>query len=80
MDVDYILSGSEDDDTDDATAQEAARFAGINDGWKVVLWLPGPKMKLKVAGVLVDPRRDAANLDHAGRWFAAASVDLHRPQ
>lgn len=32
----------------------AAAFAGIEKAWWVVLWLPPPKMKLKLAEVLVD--------------------------
>jgi hypothetical protein len=34
--------------------QQAAKFAGLDDGWKVVLWLPAPAMRLKVADVLVN--------------------------
>ena len=34
--------------------REAAAFSGLTDGWKVVLWLPSPGMRLKVADVLAD--------------------------
>lgn len=34
--------------------ETAARFAGISPRWKVVLWVPSPKMRMKVAEVLVD--------------------------
>jgi hypothetical protein len=34
--------------------QTAARFAGIRPRWKIVLWVPSPKMRMKVAEVLVD--------------------------
>lgn len=34
--------------------KQAARFAGISPRWNVVLWIPNPDMRLKVAGVLVD--------------------------
>ncbi len=32
----------------------AARVAGVADAWNVVIWLPSPSMRLKVAEVLVD--------------------------
>lgn len=32
----------------------AARIAGVKDAWNVVIWLPSPSMRLKVAEVLVD--------------------------
>jgi HD superfamily phosphohydrolase len=46
--------------------QDAARFAGINPGWKIVVWLPEPAMRLKVAGVLVDSGKGVAALDSLG--------------
>ena len=42
--------------------QDAAAFAGLSDGWKVVLWLPSPKMRLKQAEVLVDHGEGIAQL------------------
>ncbi len=33
--------------------QDAARFAGVTPRWHVLLWIPNPSMKLKVADVLV---------------------------
>lgn len=42
---------------------DAARFAGVNPGWKVVIWLPEPTMRLKVAEVLVDSGKGVAALD-----------------
>lgn len=41
----------------------AARLAGLEHGWQVVIWLPNPDMKLKVAGVLVDNDDGVAPLD-----------------
>lgn len=32
----------------------AARVAGVDPAWQVVIWLPSPEMRLKVAEVLVD--------------------------
>ena len=34
--------------------EDAARFAGISPRWKVVLWVPSPRMRMKVAEVLVE--------------------------
>lgn len=34
--------------------RDAAAYAGLAEGWQVVLWLPAPAMRLKVAEVLVD--------------------------
>ncbi|HVX70428.1 MAG TPA: hypothetical protein VHA79_12145 [Mycobacteriales bacterium] len=46
--------------------QDAARFAGVSPGWKVVIWLPEPTMRLKVAEVLVDSGTGVAPLDSLG--------------
>lgn len=37
----------------DGLERDAARFAGLDDGPHVVLWLPEPEMRLKLAEVLV---------------------------
>lgn len=34
--------------------RNAAAYAGLEEGWQVVLWLPAPAMRPKVAEVLVD--------------------------
>jgi HD superfamily phosphohydrolase len=34
--------------------REAAEYAELGEGWKVVLWVPKPEMRLKQAEVLVD--------------------------
>lgn len=34
--------------------QQAARFADITPAWWVLIWIPDPRMRLKVAGVYVD--------------------------
>lgn len=47
---------AEDPRTRRALENAAAKFAGIEDGWKIVVWLPSPKMRLKVAEVLVYTR------------------------
>ncbi len=67
--------------------QEAARFAELSDGWKVVIWLPQPTMRLKQAEVLVDHGRGICRLvdyssrgreiydDHMALW--SLSVYVH---
>lgn len=42
---------------------EAAHRAELTHGWKVVIWLPNPNMRLKVAEVLVDNEEGVAPLD-----------------
>jgi HD superfamily phosphohydrolase len=37
-----------------ALEEEAARWAGLKHRWSVVVWLPSPEMRLKIARVLVD--------------------------
>lgn len=37
--------------------RRAAAFAGLEKAWWVVIWLPPPKMKLKLAEVLIDDGR-----------------------
>lgn len=44
-----------------ALESAAADFVGLDAGWKVVLWIPSPSMRLKVAEVLV----------HSGRGYVA---------
>jgi HD superfamily phosphohydrolase len=34
--------------------EDAARFAGLERAWQILIWLPSPTMRLKVAEVLVD--------------------------
>lgn len=49
-----------------ALEEGAARCAGVTDRWKVVLWLPSPDMRLKVAEVLVDQDGKINALDKVG--------------
>jgi HD superfamily phosphohydrolase len=37
-----------------ALEQAAARFAGVEREWNLLVWIPEPKMRLKIAEVLVD--------------------------
>jgi hypothetical protein len=46
----------------------AARYAELSDGWKVVIWLPKPTMRLKQADVLVDHGEGISRLvDYSAR-------------
>ncbi len=68
--------------------QGAARYAELSDGWKVVIWLPKPTMRLKQAEVLVDHGDGISRLvdyssrgreiydDHKALWSLA--VFVHR--
>jgi HD superfamily phosphohydrolase len=40
--------------------RQAARYAGLAEDWHVVIWLPRPEMRLKLAGMLVDHGRGIA--------------------
>lgn len=67
--------------------REAAHYAGLSDGWKVVLWIPNPGMRFKVAEVLVDdgeqvnglaaisPQGEEIVKQHQSLW--ALSVYVH---
>lgn len=57
----------------------AANEASLQHGYEVVVWLPSPDMKLKVAGVLVDNGNGIAPLDRlsdAGRRIVSQHKDL----
>jgi len=43
----------------------AAAFAELREGWQVVIWVPKPTMRLKVAEVLIDDRGQITQLDRA---------------
>lgn len=34
--------------------RRAARWAGVDPAWQIVLWVPGPNMRLKLADVLIE--------------------------
>jgi hypothetical protein len=57
--------------------ERAAEAAGLDHGWQVVIWLPGPAMRLKVAEVLIDDGEGVAplsRLSDAGNQI----VEQHR--
>ncbi|MCU1358637.1 MAG: superfamily phosphohydrolase [Acidimicrobiales bacterium] len=45
--------------------RRAAEWAEVPEAWRVAVWLPSPKMRLKVAGVLVDQNGHVNELDKA---------------
>ncbi len=58
---------------------DAAHRAELAHGWKIVIWLPNPNMRLKVAEVLVDNEEGIAPLDRlsdAGGQIVAQHRDL----
>jgi len=74
--------------------RKAARHAGLDADWHVILWVPGPKMRLKLAEVLVDHGKGIAKFvdfstkgsdiyeDHRRLWtisvFVHPTVPDHR--
>jgi HD superfamily phosphohydrolase len=61
--------------------QRAARFAGVDPAWKVLVWLPSPKMRLKVAGVLVDDGKEIRKFvdrEEDGKKRGADIYEAHR--
>ena len=58
--------------------QRAAHFAGLAGDWQLVLWLPAPKMRLKVAEVLVDTDGLITPLDKVGNERAQEIYNAHR--
>lgn len=67
--------------------RRAARFVGIDPAWQVILWIPNPRMRLKIAEVLVQQedglirplaRALPSDTDHAsGDEDAALIVQRH---
>ena len=61
--------------------QAAARFAEVGPSWRVLVWLPSPEMKVKVAGVLVDDGTEIRTFgmrEKDGKKRGAEIYDAHR--
>ena len=43
--------------------RRAAKWVGVDPAWRIVLWVPGPKMRLKLADVLVEDRGMISKLE-----------------
>lgn len=55
--------------------ESAARWAGLDRRWQVVIWLPSPKMRLKIAEVLVD---HGGRINHLDRIARERAEDIYR--
>ena len=56
---------------------EAAQYVGLEDKWHLVLWIPSPDMKLKLAEVLVGNSERVTSLhEHSSR--VREIYDMHR--
>ncbi len=53
--------------------RKAARHAGLDADWHVILWIPGPQMRLKLAEVLVDHGKGIAKFVD----FSAKGSDIY---
>lgn len=61
--------------------RRAARFASVRPAWRILLWLPDPRMRLKVAGVLVDDGREIRRFvdrEEDGKGRGADIYDAHK--
>lgn len=58
--------------------EAAARWSGLEHRWAVVIWLPSPKMRLKVAEVLVDYNGRINHLDRIARERAEDIYEAHQ--
>lgn len=58
--------------------EAAATFAGMKERWQVVIWLPAPKMRLKVAEVLVERDGQISPLDKVGNKRAEEIYASHK--
>ena len=45
--------------------RRAARWVGVEPAWRIVLWIPGPKMRLKLADVLIEDRGMISTLERS---------------
>lgn len=66
-----------DADTRRTIEMKAADRAGLKKRWRVVVWMPPPKMRLKVAEVLVESEGTIVPLDRAGHHPANEIYDAH---
>lgn len=61
--------------------QEAGRYAGLDNDWKVLVWIPAPEMRLKAAEVLVDDGQKVSrlvDLDGAGQNRGREIYESHK--
>jgi HD superfamily phosphohydrolase len=58
--------------------ESAARWAGLTHRWTVVVWLPSPKMRVKIADVLVDYNGRINHLDKTAPDRAEDIYNAHQ--
>jgi HD superfamily phosphohydrolase len=58
--------------------EQAARWSGLEERWKVVVWLPSPKMRVKVAQVPVNYQGRVNHLDKIVPERVKDIYDAHR--
>lgn len=61
-----------------ALEEKAAHWAGLEHRWEVVIWLPSPKMRLKIAQVLVDHDGRINHLDRIAQERAEDIYTAHQ--
>lgn len=54
--------------------EATAQWAGLEHRWSVVIWLPSPRMRLKIAEVLVD---HAGRINHLDRLVRERAEDIY---
>ncbi len=61
--------------------REAAKYAGLDHSWQVLVWIPDPDMRLKAAEVLVDDARTVCplvDLDNVGSNRGREIYESHK--
>jgi HD superfamily phosphohydrolase len=61
-----------------ALEESAASWAGVEQRWGVVIWLPSPTMRLKIAEVLVDHNGRINHLDRIAQERAEDIYNAHQ--
>lgn len=57
--------------------QRAAAYAGMKDAWKLLIWLPPPDMRLKVAEVLVYDGADVTHFNESEAFRNKRGTDIY---
>ena len=61
--------------------RDASQYAGLDNSWKVLVWIPAPEMRLKAAEVLVDDGNKVSplvDLDSAGANRGREIYESHK--
>jgi HD superfamily phosphohydrolase len=57
--------------------EDAARFAGIDEAWKIAIWLPPPDPRLKSADVLVFDGSEVVEFSRLEQYAAKRGEDIY---